>query len=88
MVGKWVVGTKFSCIITSGSKQLREEVRLGLLEKLRSLFKPEEKGAAQKAGERIDRATQQAGEKIERGVDKAGDKIIGAGKKLKDSVNS
>ena len=60
---------------------------MGLLERLRALFQPEEKGVAQKAGEKIDRASQKAVEKVERGVDKAGEKIIEAGKKLKDSVN-
>jgi len=60
---------------------------MSLIDKLRGLFQPKQKGPAQRAGEKIDHAAQELKQKVQRGldkaVDKAADKVIEAGEKLK-----
>jgi predicted small lipoprotein YifL len=46
----------------------------------------QEKGPAEKAGEKIDNAAEDLGNKIEDATDKAGDKLEEAGDKVKDAT--
>lgn len=47
----------------------------------------EQKGPAEKLGEKIDNATEQAGDNIEDATDKMGDKMEKAGDKVEDATD-
>jgi hypothetical protein len=64
-------------------KFVRAAVSLGL--GLALLAGCEQKGPAQKAGEKIDKAVDGAGKELQKAGEKAGEKLEEAGKKVKDA---
>src|SRR4029450_10401167 len=64
-------------------KLLRVAMSLGL--GLALLVGCEQQGAAQKAGEKIDKAVEGAGKELQKAGEKAGEKLEEAGKKVKDA---